>query len=1556
MFINKKMIVNSCLIILLIVISLSTVSALDEINDIHDNNLLNDNYIENDLIKNNGKVVLNQNEITEEDFENINILQDSVKDNFTALQKAINNESNHVINLDGNIQLDNSESGTFNTGIKIERNNIIINGNGYTINGTNLNGNSVRIFNILGTNITIINITLTGGKATDGGAIYNIGNNITLTNVNLIYNIATKQGGAIYNTGDNFKILENSKLENNQAQGTSTNTDGGGAIYNTGNNFIIEGENELRNNNATIQGGAILNLGNDFKILGKNILNNNQAHGTATSTTATDGGGAIYNKGHNFLIEGENELINNTAIAYGGAILNIGNTTKGTGTNFTIKGNNILNYNTAGQGGAIYNTAQNFKILENNELNHNKATLTGTNGGGAIRNTQENFLIDGENELLNNTAQFGGAIFNGNNGLNFTIVGNNTITDNIALTSGGAIYNSACQNFSITGNNQLNNNTAGTQGGAIYNTGTSHNFKIIGNNTFNDNKASSNNADHGGGAIRNAANNFKIIGNNTFKSNSAYDGGALKNSGNDFTIIGNNTFTNNQALYTGTGNTRGGGAIHNTGTGFTISENNYFINNTAKRFGGAVYNRGDNFIINGSNVLIDNNAINGGAIYIYEKNSKIIGNNNFINNTATTSGNTIYNNGNLILSNSTIVGFEHVIYNAGNLFLENNIMNLNKIEVIFNAGTITSSVILTILENKTKYVLPNEMVNITGILTDDNGNIIVNQKVTFKIDSTSLETTNYKDGIYYAPYTANQIGKFIVNGTYVGSNNVTPKIGILEVKNQINLDINTSNITYGDSVKVNITITPNTSGNVTIFINGTNNGTYDLNNGKYQHILNNLDVGKYNITVVYNGNDNYSKANKTVILVVNKKDTEINITVDNITYGDSLEINYNLTDGATGNITITIPETGFEKTYNLTDTIQIPTQSAGNYTITISYNGDKNHKQTINTTKYTINKATPTIQANTSNITYKETAQINITTIPEISGNITITINEIEKGTYNLTSGKYQYTINNLEAGTYNITITYNGNQNYTKTNTTIKLTVNKKDPVFNIDYNNINYKEDLIITITTDNATPNNITIIINNTEYTEKLENGKAVFNISGLKANNYTLNITYNGNNNYNNFTTLEEVNVAKINSYVNITINNITNDGNVSITINTFNDSNGNVTITIANETKIIKLINGTRTISFNNLKSGNYTVYVNYSGDNNYYSSNNSTNIIIKRIAINANNITVYYSNNTEFIVNLTINGNPLVNKTVYITINNVTYNIQTNSKGLAILYIDLKPGNYSVYSIYNETNKLSINNTISILETIIGEDLIKYHKNRTQFIAEFLDRNGNPLVNTTIQYIINGVTYNRTTNSSGLALLNINLDPGKYVLTAINPENGLIKYYNVTVKTNILGENLVKYYQNASKYNVTIFDDIGNPLKNKNVTINIYGMFFTALSNNEGIASFDIDMNPGNYIVTATHPITGLNTSNNITVKSVIYTNDTTMSRDNRTTFNVKVLDSIGNPFENETVTITINGVSYNRTSDSNGIAKLNINLNPGSYTAITFYKGYKTSNIVTVI
>ena len=129
---------------------------------------------------------------------------------------------------------------------------------------------------------------------------------------------------------------------------------------------------------------------------------------------------------------------------------------------------------------------------------------------------------------------------------------------------------------------------------------------------------------------------------------------------------------------------------------------------------------------------------------------------------------------------------------------------------------------------------------------------------------------------------------------------------------------------------------------------------------------------------------------------------------------------------------------------------------------------------------------------------------------------------------------------------------------------------------------------------------------------------------------------------------------------------------------------------------------------------------------------------------------------------------------------------------------------------------------------------------------------------------------INGVFYNRTTNENGTAKLNINLPPGEYILTAIDPLTGLQMSYNITVLPTLIATDLEMSYKDGSTFNVTVLDGHGNPLANAAVKFNINGVFYTKHTDSKGIAKLNINLMSGKYIITSEYD--GLKISNTITI------------------------------------------------------------------------------------
>ena len=342
---------------------------------------------------------------------------------------------------------------------------------------------------------------------------------------------------------------------------------------------------------------------------------------------------------------------------------------------------------------------------------------------------------------------------------------------------------------------------------------------------------------------------------------------------------------------------------------------------------------------------------------------------------------------------------------------------------------------------------------------------------------------------------------------------------------------------------------------------------------------------------------------------------------------------------------------------------------------------------------------------------------------------------------------------------------------------------------------------------------------------------------------------------------------------------------------------------------------------------------NDTLYLSqdYVGD-----SNNKTVVINKNITINGNGFSV------DYLSNLPIFDIEASN----VIITNITIIRHHSVSGF---YTDIFTGSYPLAS--RNINILDKND----MPTIIGNDITKIYKNDTQYYVTIFDVNNETLANTAVTFYLNGISYKRITDSNGRAKLNINLNPGTYIIMVMNTNTTEIRENKIVVLPNIVDNmDLEKFYRNASQYWVKVLDDEGNPAKaNETVTFNINGVFYNRTTNASGYVKLNINLQPGDYLITAEYK--GCMVSNKIKVKPVLYADDLTKRYGTPDQFKAKLVDGEGNPLTNTNVTFNINGVFYNRSTDSDGIAKLNINLMPGEYIITSSYNEANISNKVTV-
>lgn len=267
--------------------------------------------------------------------------------------------------------------------------------------------------------------------------------------------------------------------------------------------------------------------------------------------------------------------------------------------------------------------------------------------------------------------------------------------------------------------------------------------------------------------------------------------------------------------------------------------------------------------------------------------------------------------------------------------------------------------------------------------------------------------------------------------------------------------------------------------------------------------------------------------------------------------------------------------------------------------------------------------------------------------------------------------------------------------------------------------------------------------------------------------------------------------------------------------------------------------------------------------------------------------------------------------------------------------------------------------KLSATQTVEKKKvTLSAPDVKMHYKDGNKFMVT-LKYKKKVISNAKIQININGQSFTKTTDKTGKASINLNYKSGTYTVLSICNGNsefeGTTAKSTVTIKSTIKCSDYSKYYKNTGKYSSTFYDKKGKLLKNTAIKFKLNGKVTSVKTNNKGVATLAINLKPGKYSIVVTNPKTTESLTKTVTIKSLIVTNDLTFNETQKAKFNVKILNSNGKASPNKKVTLKVNGKTYTKTTNKNGIATLDLSLSNGKYTITTQYSDLTVKNKITV-
>ena len=557
-----------------------------------------------------------------------------------------------------------------------------------------------------------------------------------------------------------------------------------------------------------------------------------------------------------------------------------------------------------------------------------------------------------------------------------------------------------------------------------------------------------------------------------------------------------------------------------------------------------------------------------------------------------------------------------------------------------------------------------------------------------------------------------------------------------------------------------------------------------------------------------------------------------------------------------------------------------------------------------------------------------------------------------------------------LEAGIQYIKIGYRGNNKYEAVEVFHTVNVIKANPNLNVFINDVNYGENLTIYATLNGVNNTNLTgnviVTINNKNYSVVVINGKGNVSADKLPAGLYNFSATWAGNDNYNGTNISGGFKINKIDSTIAINVEDIKVGENATIIVNLDSDATGNVIITLDNQNYTVAINEGQTIKVIGGLKAGTYDVFVKYIGDNNYNSAQNTTKFTVLKISDYNMDVTVpEFKEGVNSTVGVDLPKDAEGTVTVEIEGKKYTANIingtaKVNIPGLSV-------GDYNITTTYSGDAKyvsMTKKGNITVIPNmdvnLYVDDVVMIYHDGTRLVAKLTDYQGRPIVNDIIYFTINGKTYAKTTDDNGTVSMGLNLDSKVYTATVSYNESEVYskisKNVTVTINPTVISEDLVKMYQNDTRFYVKFTDSTGKALTKTTVKFNIHGVFYTKKTDKDGVADLGIMLRPGEYILTAYNPVTGEEKGFNITVKSLIVQSDLTKYYLNASKFQATIYDKNGSLAVGKNVTFNINGVFYTKTTDSNGVVSLAINLRPGEYIITTMYEGLAVGNNIVVL
>ena len=817
--------------------------------------------------------------------------------------------------------------------------------------------------------------------------------------------------------------------------------------------------------------------------------------------------------------------------------------------------------------------------------------------------------------------------------------------------------------------------------------------------------------------------------------------------------------------------------------------------------------------------------------------------------------------------------------------------------------------------------IANNLINVTGLASASgswalvsgievqNGNAKIYNNTIYTYNVGDYSPENYMYGISYAQYMYGdrsfdiRDNRIYVDGHYAVSF----------------IDVDGSNVTG------NLLITRNLGGDAAVEIK----------------------AGKNNVV-----ENNYPRSSDLIFNITSEEPGKIliDVTIDK---------------KATGNIAVIVDGDKYDVAIvNGSAKLTLSDLPAGVYYIEAKYNGNSIVTESYNSTKFTIDLIDSSIAVEAKNIKCGEEAVITATVTNGATGTVTFFVNG-KTYVVDITDSVATLKIADLTTGDYPVFAYYNGDKYYKTSYNSTTFNVAKLASTTTVNVSDIKVGEDAVISIAVPEITSGVVSVTVGDAIYNVAVVDGKGTLTLSGLASGSYDVVAKFNGDDKYLASEDSAKFNVTKLASTIDIAVDNIKVGEDAVIGVALPEDATGEVIISVNGKNYTVMTKYGMASVTISDLANGTYSVDAFYNGDDIYAPIKNSTAFTVSKVSdynMTVDIADIVKGENATITVSVPEDGTG----NVIVTINGTDYKGTVVNGTAKVIIPGLDEGTYKVVTFYTGDNKydsMIVNGTITVNKntktTLTMDNLVKYFNGPQKLMAKLVDGFGNPIANATVYFTINGKVYARITDENGTASIAIRLLPSEYKASALF--NGTDDYdmaavnASVLVKNTILGNDTTLYFRNGTQYVAKFLDGNGKALANTDVKFNINGVFYTRVTDENGIARLNIRLDPASYIITAYNPVTGEQKANNITVLPRIIAKNLSMKYLDGSTFNAALVDGQGKAISGVNITFNINGVFYHRTTNADGVTKLNIRLMPGEYIITSMYDECWASNKIII-